>query len=658
MVALWWIKHHGDWSVFVSNRVREINQFSSPQAWRHVPGNLNPADLLSRGCSPRKFYESRWWLGPGWLKESEEKWPSDEILFQSSDVDIERKRVRLCGLNLLDETPWYCVRFSGYNSIVRLMAWVLRFVNNAKKGGIRKVGELSVEEIDYAEKVLWRIEQALCFPDPRAVPVINTFRDDDGIIRVKTRITERIDQPYFISPILLPDKRVLTRRLIEHLHITSCHAGTQILLSILREKFWIVRGRRTVRGVLRQCVRCQRFRSKPLVSDPVSLPANRVKDAHVFEIVGVDLAGPLYIKHKDKCWVVLFTCAVYRAIHLELVTSLSTEVFLMSLKRFISRRGRPRIIYSDNGTNFQGSFNEMNRLDWEKITRETSMQRITWLFNPPTGSWWGGWWERLIRVLKDLLKRTLGKAVLTYEELFTVLCDCESVVNSRPLTYLSEDTDDLVPLTPAMFLLDNANLSAVDVDEIEARHCRMRVKYRARVMEDLRRRFRREYLSQLIQKKESNKNAFSVKRGDVVIIGDDLRKRIDWPLGRVEELIPGKDGVVRVVKVKTSSGLLTRPIQRLYLLELPPEELSDFLRERSKGMSSDDLSNDPDPPSVPTVTRAGRVVRPPERLVLNCLESSSRDAGKDDAERLDFEWPSGNSKGGGCCVKKKKNILC
>ncbi|GFW17202.1 integrase catalytic domain-containing protein [Trichonephila clavipes] len=137
---------------------------------------------------------------------------------------------------------------------------------------------------------------------------------------------------------------------------------------------------------------------------------------------------------------------------------------IQSWKRFIARRGRPRIIYCDNGTNFRGAFNDLAKLDWHKISRETSTQKIVWKFIPPTAAWWGGWWERLVRIIKELLRRSLGKSILSYEELSTVICDCKSLINSRPLTYISENPQELTPFTPAMFLtlqLDSTDFSAL-----------------------------------------------------------------------------------------------------------------------------------------------------------------------------------------------------
>jgi hypothetical protein len=100
-------------------------------------------------------------------------------------------------------------------------------------------------------------------------------------------------------------------------------------------------------------------------------------------------------------------------------------------RRFVAQRGRPAIVYSDNGTNFVGLDNAFTHLEWEKIPKHCAIERIEWRFNPPAAAWWGGWWERLIRLLKQLLCKTLGKASLTYEELETTLCDCESVINNE-----------------------------------------------------------------------------------------------------------------------------------------------------------------------------------------------------------------------------------
>ncbi|GBM40950.1 hypothetical protein AVEN_161590-1 [Araneus ventricosus] len=318
-------------------------------------GKINLANLISRGCSPSHLVESHWWEGPWCLVESPDNWPVTELInCETSTISSERKKVRLCNLNLSEEkVPWYARKFSKFHSILRLVAWVLRFINNVRsRTNEKKRGQLTVEETESAEIQLFRSVQAQSFPDEKSIPNMCVFRDEKNIIRVKTRITERIDTPHFLSAIILPNDCIFTQRLLEHLHIENYHAGTQLLLSIIREKYWIFGGRRTVRKIWNAYVKCSRFKSKSPTADPVSLPADRVKD--MFEVVGVDLAGPLYIKRGTKVWAALYTCTLYRELHIELVSSLSTDAFLLYFRRFVSRRGRPRIIYSDNCTNFRG----------------------------------------------------------------------------------------------------------------------------------------------------------------------------------------------------------------------------------------------------------------------------------------------------------------
>ncbi|GFX11702.1 integrase catalytic domain-containing protein [Trichonephila clavipes] len=239
MVALYWLREKGGC---------------------HVPGKINPTDLISRGCSPSHLVESHWWEGPLWLVESPDTWPKTKLPdYDTSEISLERKKVKLCNLNLSEEMlPWYARKFSKFHSILSLVAW-LRFINNVRSRiSDRKKGKLSLDELKSAEIQLIRSVPAQSFTDEKLISNLSVFRDENNIIRVKTRITERIDEPNFLSSILLPN---------------TC-------------------GRRTVRKIWFACVKCRRFKIKSPMTDPVSLPSDRIKDAVVFEVVGVDLAGP------------------------------------------------------------------------------------------------------------------------------------------------------------------------------------------------------------------------------------------------------------------------------------------------------------------------------------------------------------------------------
>ncbi|KAG8200798.1 hypothetical protein JTE90_006379 [Oedothorax gibbosus] len=171
----------------------------------------------------------------------------------------------------------------------------------------------------------------------------------------------------------------------------------------------------------------------------------------------------------------------------------------------------------------------------------------------------------LIGSLKRILRRVIGNACLQAEELSTVLCEAESLINSRPMTYISEDVDDLKVLSPSMFLNEIEEFGVADFEEIDAKRMNSRFAYRLRLRNDLRKRFRNEYLRQL-REYYKVKGDQHVKEGDVVLIGDTNCKRLSWPLARISKLLPGRDGNVRLVQVKTSYGTLLRPIQRIYPL--------------------------------------------------------------------------------------------
>lgn len=316
----------------------------------------------------------------------------------------------------------------------------------------------------------------------------------------------------------------------------------------------------------------------------------------------------------------MFTCAIYRAVHLELVTSMSTAAFLDALDNFIGRRKRPAVIYSDNGTNFIGANSAFEKLNWDVIAKTSSAKRIQWIFNPPTAAWWGGWWERLVGMVKIILRKVLRKSCLTYEQMYTVLVDCERTINSRPLTYVSDSPDDLKPLTPAMFLNDSIRESECpDIDILRKIDFNNVIKRKQEVMEHLRDRFRKEYLSQLVFKNKA-KESRTIKVGDIVMIGDDNRKRINWPLARIEKLIEGRDGVIRVAVLKTKDGILKRPLQRIYPLEICSDDMNgNDMREKVIEQSvSDDINEKNCEPKTNCntkeiiKTRSGRIVKKPD----------------------------------------------
>ncbi|GBN74693.1 hypothetical protein AVEN_206945-1, partial [Araneus ventricosus] len=307
------------------------------------------------------------------------------------------------------------------------------------------------------------------------------------------------------------------------------------------------------------------------------LPPDRVEKSQPFEVSGIDFAGPLILRDGSKVYIALFTCTVTRGIHLELITSLSAECFIQAFRRFISRRGVCKIIYSDNAKTFKRADKELKYL--YKLCKDENVSRfivnngITWKFIVEGAPWWGGFWERLVRSVKTCLKRILGKSSLTYEELYTVLVEIEAVINSRPITYLYSNVNEPDPLSPSHFLTGSKLTVLPSPNTVpKSSKCDLikRWKHRLILLDHFWKRFYKEYLLELRSAMFSKipKNSGQFKINDVVLIKEDNVKRCNWKLGRIKTLFPGRDGKIRSCEIQVANGTLRRPIERLYNLEV------------------------------------------------------------------------------------------
>lgn len=294
-----------------------------------------------------------------------------------------------------------------------------------------------------------------------------------------------------------------------------------------------------------------------------------------FSRTGMDLFGPLYVKHGRgtvKRWCCLFTCLTTRAVHLEVVNSLSTDDFLLCLRRFLNRRGDVTELRCDNGTNFVGAERELKESleEWnqDQIQKELIQRGCKWIFQPPTASSMSGVWERLVRSAKTVLKSIIGTHTVCDAVLSTVLTEVERILNGRALTANSDDPNDLDPLTPDHFLLQRKVISLPPGVFSEADGILRRKWRQAQYLADLFwSRWIKEYLPMLQVRRKWLDVKPNLKANDLVLLVDNNQPRGRWNLGRVMETYPGSDGLVRTVKVKTKSGDFVRPIQKLCLLE-------------------------------------------------------------------------------------------
>ena len=398
----------------------------------------------------------------------------------------------------------------------------------------------------------------------------------NGLLRVGGRLSRAPLHDDSKHQIIIAKDSPLARLLIQHFHQKSGHSGREYVLSLLRERFWLIRANVTVRSVLSSCFACRRRQGAVGEQKMADLPRPRVTpDQPPFICVGIDYFGPFFVRQKRsmvKRYGAIFTCLAVRAVHLEISYSLDTDSFILALRRFIARRGQVKEIRSDNGTNFTGAEKELRVMieGWNQaqIHEELLQKGIQWYFNPPAASHHGGAWERMIRSTRKILGSLAKEQTLDDESLQTLMCEAESIINGRPLTAISDDPKDLEPLTPNHLLLLRQEASlppgVFERSQLYSRRRWLQVQYLANVFWY---RWKREYLPLLQERQKWLRPRRNFSVGDTVIIADEQSPRNLWPIGRVSEVYPDSSGFVRRVKVITKKSTLERPVSKLCLLE-------------------------------------------------------------------------------------------
>ncbi|XP_052565872.1 uncharacterized protein LOC128093372 [Culex pipiens pallens] len=591
------------WNVFVANRVSKIQNITEGFRWQHVPGLQNPADLISRGISPQDIVDNEfWWFGPDWLRLSPEHWPNAESTAEDENAETERRRsVTANTVSVVQEfNDLYFAKFSSYPKLIRQTAVWLRLMKLLRTpSSDRTSGFLTTAELKEAENVLIRRVQMESFADEikalsarKTVAVksplrwYNPYLDQDNIIRVGGRLKNSDEPEDAKHPAVLPARHYFTRLVLKYYHLGLLHAGPQLLLGTVRLRFWPLGGRSVARTIVHQCKTCFKAKPTPVRQFMGDLPAVRVTVARPFSRTGVDYFGPVFIRPGPrrtaiKAYVCLFVCLCTKAVHLELVSDLSTERFLQALHRFTSRRGPVAEIWSDNGTNFVGARNRLHELftllrdkqHQEKVFRDCANNEIRWSFSPPSGPHFGGLWEAAVRSAKHHVLRVIGDEPISIEDMNTLLVQVEGCLNSRPITPMSDDPNDLEPLTPAHFLVGSSLKALPDRDFINLPANRLNHYQQIQQKQQLFwNRWKREYLSQLQARTKRWRSPVQIEVGKLVVIVDDNLPPTRWKLARISEVHPGADGVVRVVTLKTATKLIKRPVEKICLLPLDEEE--------------------------------------------------------------------------------------
>lgn len=596
-VLCWINSDHRRYSQYVGHRISEVLEISEAHEWRWVPGKLNSADDATKwNTLPELSSEDRWFKGSEFLWCTEDKWPKSPDRKSTTENEL---RPSLLLHHVLPE-PVICVtNFSTWERLCKVIAYVHRFASNCRKKGMESLittGPLTANELFMSERTLIRLAQSESYPDEvmllrkpsdlssEVIPKTSTlyqltpWLDSNGILRMRTRIAAcdyATDDAK--NPIILARKHPTTSLIIDHYHRKYHHLNHETVINEIRQKFRIPHLRTCYKQVRSNCQMCKNQHAVPQAPYMADLPPSRLAAfTRPFTHVGIDCFGPIEVvvgRRVEKRWGMLVTCLTVRAIHVEVLHSLSSSSCIMALRNFMARRGTPQTVHSDRGTNFVGANRELlqtsEAINEDEFMKEFANRGIEWVFNPPLSPHMGGSWERLIRTIKNNLKVVCSSRRLSDEVLRNLLAEVENIINSRPLSHVPIDEDSAPALTPNHFLLGSSNgtkpLSNLD-DSGEA--LRQNWTTSQILANQFWRRWISDYLPEITRRTKWFKRSKPISVGDVVIIVDPKMPRNCWPMGKIIATKISMDGQVRSATVRTANGVYDRPATKLAVLDV------------------------------------------------------------------------------------------
>ena len=382
-IVLCWLNNcPSRYKTFVGNRNTTVTSCFSPSVWHHVPSEEKPADCASRGLSARELREHKlWWSGPPWLLMEPIGVPRQPQKSELDQLQTEGAKASTCLAVSSEPAVWLAHRYSSYRTLTHVTAWVLRaaynFLAPIKLHPLNKDSHVTVDEIKSALNFLQKSSQKRTFPSeikqlttspPQTLSStsqilsLNPFMGKDGLLHIGGRLSKApipFSEKY---PVMLSAKDILTQLIFIHRHLTLSHCGPTLLFSTVGADYFITGAKQLARKICRSCVVCQTKAATVERQLMGQLPKTRVSESTAFNTTGVDFAGPFTLKRGYtrkpqlvKGYLAVFVCFSTRAVHLEIVSDLTTEAFLAAMKRFVGRRRLPLHVYSDNGSNFIGA---------------------------------------------------------------------------------------------------------------------------------------------------------------------------------------------------------------------------------------------------------------------------------------------------------------
>ena len=593
IVLCWLGKSPSRYSTFIGNRIATATNHYPPSIWKHVPTLDNPADCASRGVTAQELKDHQlWWNGPDWLVTEPLEIPSQPSCTEVDKHKDHSAKPSRCLHITAAPTIWLTDRFSSYHTLNKVTAWILRAAANFKALRttpiqVNKETYLSVEELKEAATFLlkraqrrsYNVDIALLGTDPKttvdkssSLLQLNPFLDSTGLLRVGGRLEESSLSYFQKYPVILSPRDPLTILLLSSRHKELCHCGPTLLSSSVSAEYYITGVKKLARTICKKCLTCRKVAAKAHEQLMGQLPEARLSAAPPFTTTGIDFAGPFKLKTSKlrkaptvDGFLCVFVCFTTKAIHLEVVTAMTTEAFLAALKRFASRRGLPQAIYTDNGSNFRGAANDLKELykllqteEWTAELRAFFLSsHITWHFIPERAPHFGGLWEAAVKSAKYHLKRVVGEQKLTYEEFSTVTAQVEACLNSRPL--LPQDShspDGIQPPTPGHILIGKP-LVAYPETSIPTKSIHdNRWTLQQGIVQSFWKAWSNDYFKQLQATHKWKEKQDNLCVGDIVLMKDASKFKTHWGMARVSKVFPGKDGLVRAVEVEVTKAVI------------------------------------------------------------------------------------------------------
>ena len=646
--SLQWVKNQASQGVFVDNRVAEIRRIMRilPNAsLRHVPGELNPADIPSRGADSKTLDANTWLKGPNFLTQHESEWPtpspnshadivtapawplslskslenSAEIPSDLSDSNshaknsekpfvacvqtsepektVSQRNVRNPDARS-EEKPFSFKFTDRHDKAVNRMAWVLRFIRNTRFPSNQNKGSLSFDERENAKVNLFKLAQMEKWPlSPnrsekfRQMKFLRPFSDEKNVVFMSNRTHEE-------PRVILPHDHEITRQYITWIHAKMLHAGVQATLAEARRHTWITKGTSCVKSAIHSCGPCRRFTALPFHPSEGKLSSFRTEMSPCFSKIGVDFTGPLYLNSGEKAWILLIVCTVTRALKLVLCDQPNASNVLSAIRSLLAAYVpffSKVEVRSDNARAFVKCQKAALPLHW-----------MTWEFIPAFSPHWGGFYERFCKLIKDSLKPAIHGLSLDFADLQNVLDELAASINMRPLTPVSSDPNDELPIRPIDFMVPRVRSERLDSEnEISspAQDC----------YQQLWAKFAKNYMPLLRQWRTAEGMRTEPRVGDVVIIKSPL-PRAQWPLAKVVKLHPNPLGEVRSVTIQINGKTSRRETSQLYLIE---PSLSCKLGENPSAGSqecNETTPNGQSPLPIKQLTRSGRLIARPSRF--------------------------------------------